>query len=109
LRELRLFVSNDSGPAHLATALNVPAVIVFGAFHPAAWAPIHRIWQRPVADLSAPCRLIGVPCGCPDDSSAKCLSGVTVDAVLDQARALLALVAKEGRPSRMASERAVGL
>jgi len=34
-----LFVGNDSGPAHLAAALGVPAVVIFGASEPEVWGP----------------------------------------------------------------------
>ena len=34
-----LFVGNDSGPAHMAAALGIPAVVIFGASDPAIWGP----------------------------------------------------------------------
>lgn len=34
------FVSADTGPAHIATALRVPRVTIFGPEPPAAWAPM---------------------------------------------------------------------
>jgi ADP-heptose:LPS heptosyltransferase len=34
-----LYVGNDSGPAHMAAALGVPAVVIFGASDPAIWGP----------------------------------------------------------------------
>ncbi|HMC62189.1 MAG TPA: glycosyltransferase family 9 protein [Candidatus Solibacter sp.] len=34
-----LFVGNDSGPAHMAAAFGVPAVVIFGASNPAIWGP----------------------------------------------------------------------
>ena len=34
-----LFVGNDSGPAHMAAALGVPAVVIFGDSDPAIWGP----------------------------------------------------------------------
>ena len=35
----RLFVGNDSGPAHFAAAYGVPSVVVFGPTDPAVWFP----------------------------------------------------------------------
>ncbi len=35
----RLFLGNDSGPAHMAAALGVPAVVIFGASDPEIWGP----------------------------------------------------------------------
>jgi lipopolysaccharide heptosyltransferase III len=37
----RLFVGNDSGPAHIASALQRPAVVIFGQTDPAQWRPLH--------------------------------------------------------------------
>jgi ADP-heptose:LPS heptosyltransferase len=34
-----LFVGNDSGPAHMAAAYGVPAVVIFGPSDPVVWAP----------------------------------------------------------------------
>jgi heptosyltransferase III len=38
----RLFVGNDSGPAHVAAAASRPCVVIFGATNPSEWQP----WQR---------------------------------------------------------------
>jgi ADP-heptose:LPS heptosyltransferase len=38
----RLFVGNDSGPAHIAAALARPAVVIFGSSSSAIWGP----WPR---------------------------------------------------------------
>lgn len=39
IQRCALLVSNDSGPKHLAVALGVPTVTVFGPTHPGAWQP----------------------------------------------------------------------
>jgi heptosyltransferase-3 len=43
----RLFVGNDSGPAHMATALGRPGVVVFGSSSSAIWGPWSpvRAWR----------------------------------------------------------------
>ena len=44
----RIFVGNDSGPAHLAAALQRPSVVIFGVTDPVQWRPWqaeHRILQ----------------------------------------------------------------
>lgn len=38
-----LFLGNDSGPAHMAAAFGVPAVVVFGPSDPRIWGP----WRAP--------------------------------------------------------------
>lgn len=88
LTRLDLYLGNDSGPAHLATALDVPSVLIYGSGHPGTWAPVSRARRRVVADITAPCRLIAERCGCPDDSSALCIAAVTPDRVLAEVRAL---------------------
>jgi len=45
-----LFVGNDSGPAHVAAALGVRAVVIFGASDPAIWGP----WRTASETVSAP-------------------------------------------------------
>jgi heptosyltransferase III len=37
----RLFVGNDSGPAHIACALQRPTLVIFGLTDPAQWRPLH--------------------------------------------------------------------
>jgi ADP-heptose:LPS heptosyltransferase len=38
-----VLVGNDSGPAHIAAAAQVPAVVIFGSSHSAVWKP----WKAP--------------------------------------------------------------
>jgi lipopolysaccharide heptosyltransferase III len=50
IKKAKLFVGNDSGPAHLAAALNVPAVVLFGSSDSKVWYPwkaTHEIVQNP--------------------------------------------------------------
>jgi heptosyltransferase III len=39
LSKASVFISNDSGPAHMAAAFGVPSVVLFGASDPAIWGP----------------------------------------------------------------------
>ena len=52
LARVRLLVSNDSGPVHLATAVGTPVLALFGPTSPARWGP------------SAPGRALSVPLAC---------------------------------------------
>jgi ADP-heptose:LPS heptosyltransferase len=45
-----LYVGNDSGPAHMAAALGVRAVVIFGASDPAIWGP----WRTASEVVTAP-------------------------------------------------------
>lgn len=47
-----LFIGNDSGPAHIAAAFGVPAVVLFGSSDAVAWAP-WRTEARVLRDLRA--------------------------------------------------------
>jgi heptosyltransferase-2 len=84
MAECRLIVSNDSGPMHLAAALGVPLVAIFGSTDERATGPVGarvRIVKHHVA--CSPCGLRQ----CPIDF--RCLRGVAVEEVF---RATLELV-----------------
>jgi heptosyltransferase-2 len=77
LSQLRLLVTNDSGPMHLASAQGVPVVAVFGPTDCLETAPVrspHHIVREEV-DCS-PCKLRE----CPIDH--RCMTLVTVDRVM---------------------------
>lgn len=42
IEQCKLYVGNDSGLAHLAAALGIPTVAVFGPTDPSVWAPLGR-------------------------------------------------------------------
>lgn len=46
IRRADLFVGNDSGPAHLAVALNVPSVAIYRQSAVDTWAPLDRSRHR---------------------------------------------------------------
>jgi heptosyltransferase III len=49
VRQCAGFVGNDAGVTHLAAALHVPTVAIFGPTDPARWAPLGR-WVRVLRD-----------------------------------------------------------
>jgi len=85
LSRLRLLVTNDSGPMHVAAALGVPLVAVFGSTDWRETAPVGesaRIVREPVE--CAPCLLRE----CPIDH--RCMRRVSVDRVVDAALGMVA-------------------
>lgn len=64
LSEARLFVGNDSGPAHMAAALARPLVVIFGSSSSAIWGP----WPRQTLDPPAQVVQNSYECNpCPGD------------------------------------------
>ena len=76
LAQCHLVVSNDSGPMHLAAALGLPVLAIFGSTDERATGPVGsrtRVIRHPVA--CSPCGLRE----CPIDL--RCMKGVTVEDV----------------------------
>ena len=91
LSRLRLLVTNDSGPMHLAAALGVPLVAVFGSTDWRETAPVSeraRLVREHVE--CAPCLLRD----CPIDH--RCMRRVTVDRVAEAALELIEVVPPGG-------------
>jgi heptosyltransferase-2 len=84
VRRCDLMVTNDTGPRHIAAAMNVPVVTVFGPTHP-EWTEIYYARERQVA--------VKVFCGpcqkkvCPLDH--RCMTRVTPAMVYDTSIQLL--------------------
>jgi heptosyltransferase-2 len=79
-----LFLTNDSGAMHIASALGVPSVTVFGPTNEIATGPLGelaRIVREPVD--CAPCMLRE----CPIDH--RCMTRVTAEHVVEAARGVL--------------------
>jgi len=79
----RLFVTNDSGLMHVAAALGVPVVAIFGSTDPARTAPLGkncRVVRKPLP--CAPC----LKTHCPEKR--ECMEKITVDEVYEAAREL---------------------
>jgi ADP-heptose:LPS heptosyltransferase len=86
LAGIDLFVGPDSGPLHIAAALGVPSVGVYGPNIPELSGP-----------LSRSVRFVQIPLGCrpcnqnrPCPNGVRCLTEITPEMVLERARLLLA-------------------
>lgn len=82
ISRLDLFISNDTGPAHIAHTLDIPSVTIFGPAEFHRWAPLdlqrHPVVRRPVA--CSPCP----HWECPIDH--RCLGWIEPEEVLETAR-----------------------
>jgi heptosyltransferase II len=82
--QCRLFITNDSGLMHVAAALHIPQIAIFGSTDHTTTSPrnhLSHIVRMPVA--CSPC----MKPDCPIDH--RCMDAVTVDHVLDLALKLL--------------------
>jgi ADP-heptose:LPS heptosyltransferase len=82
---MRAFVSNDGAPNHLATALDVPTVTVFGPTNYRSWVPNNN--KR---HLEVHSTLACAPCDrmeCPTET--ECMNGIREEEVFDRLKELL--------------------
>lgn len=89
LGQLDLFVTNDTGPSHIACAVDTPSVTVFGPADPVRWSPLDSE-RHPIVRHPVPCS----PCNfweCPIDHG--CLRGIRPERVIEVA---VRLLVKEG-------------
>ena len=82
----RLFVGVDSMPMHLAAAMGVPTVALFGPSSEIAWGP-WNVAQRVVTTAHS-CRPCGMD-GCGGGKVSECLTQLSVETVHAAARELL--------------------
>jgi heptosyltransferase-2 len=107
VKRCRLFLSNDAGPMHIANALGVPVVAVFGPTDPQTTAPFgngHELVRQSVE--CSPCLLRE----CPIDH--RCMRGIQSDQVYAAAvRQIRFAEVSAGASSGMASrnQRAAGV
>lgn len=100
IKRCDLFISNDTGPAHVAVAVDTPSITIFGPADRRRWAPLDQS-RHPIAFQSVGCS----PCPhweCPIDH--RCLRWIEPRQVLQLADQLLAGYAfSEDRKLRPAS------
>ena len=84
IRKCSLFITNDSGPMHVAAAFGVPLVAIFGSTDHATTSPYTERAVVVRKDIEcAPCKLRE----CPIDH--RCMKAVTADDVVSAAEQLL--------------------
>jgi ADP-heptose:LPS heptosyltransferase len=103
IRGARLYIGNDSGPLHLASAVGTPSVAVWGSSDSTRWRPWsteHRVIQNPFECNPCP----GYRCLVAE--SPLCIESVTVEQVSAAADQLLGVqtTKKPGRPKKAAKK-----
>jgi len=86
IRGCRLFIGNDSGPTHAASALNRPVCVVWGSSNFRAWHPWRTDFELVRSDL--PC----MPCPgytCAAFGDPRCIREISVERVLHACERLL--------------------
>lgn len=84
-KRMDAFISNDGAPNHLAIALDVPSVTVFGPTNYISWVPAgnKRHLEVHSALACAPCDKMQCP------TETECMEGIMPDAVFDRVGQLL--------------------
>lgn len=85
ISQLDLFISNDTGPSHIANAVDTPGLTIFGPADPLRWAPLNQA-RHPIIRKPVECS----PCGyweCPIDH--RCLEWLKPEMVIELAEKLL--------------------
>jgi heptosyltransferase II len=99
IKRCRLFVTNDTGPMHIAAAFGVPVVAVFGPTDFRTTSPVgeaHQIVREPVE--CSPCLLRE----CPIDH--RCMTRVAVEQVYEAAAEQLQMQNAKGKMADPVSE-----
>ena len=98
LEQCALFIGNDSSPMHLAAAVNIPVIAIFGPTSPQEYGPYPpddprhiAIWCHPTGQ---PCFFLGKMQTC---AHCTCMQSVTVDDVWNAILQLIPSTQKEIR------------
>ena len=90
LEQCALFIGNDSSPMHLAAAVGIPVIAIFGPTSPQEYGPYPlddpkhlALWHHPTGQ---PCFFLGKMQTC---TACTCMQSVTVDKVWDAVRLFL--------------------
>jgi lipopolysaccharide heptosyltransferase II len=94
LKRCSLLVTNDSGPMHIAAAMDTPVVAIFGPTNPALQGPVggdHEIVRNEQL-LCLGCNFTRCPIGNP------CMEELTAEAVFEKVRHAMARLARPAAP-----------
>ena len=92
IERFNLFICNDSAPLHIASALKIPTVAIFGPSKNGETGPYGNFHK--VVEKNFPCRYICDDNTCHHERFHACMNDITVENVLEAAKAVLEVVAK---------------
>jgi len=89
LKEMELLIANDSGPAHMAAAIDTPTLVIFGPTDPNRVRPFGNESRHQILKTAYPCQ----PCHsrtkkC-ENPDIPCITGVKIYQVVDKASEML--------------------
>lgn len=80
---LRLYIGHDTGPSHIAAALNIPVLTIFGPANPVLWQPFGKYSYIVRKEMDC------APCGASGCENNKCLKELEVDRVFASCREVI--------------------
>lgn len=96
LEQCALFIGNDSSPMHLAAAVDIPVIAIFGPTSPREYGPYPldderhiALWRNPHGQ---PCFFLGKMRACEDCT---CMAAISVDDVWDAVQRLIPLAKQD--------------
>ncbi|MFZ5516635.1 MAG: glycosyltransferase family 9 protein [Candidatus Zhuqueibacterota bacterium] len=93
IQRCSLFISNDSGPMHMAAAVGTPTIGIFGPTNPAKNRPWGDPAKMKVVRVELPCSPCYKPFSsyvtCTNPNYLECMKNISVDMVFTQAKILL--------------------
>lgn len=78
-----VFISNDSGPMHIACAKGIDTVSIFGPVNERVYGPIGKKAQHEIVSADIECRPCYEDFKKPECKKTDCLKGISVDMVLN--------------------------
>lgn len=100
LEEMSLFVTNDTGPLHIASGANVPTVAIFGPSEVWDTGPLSQHHRVVMKDL--PCRAACDTYTCRNKDYHECLKSIKPAEVLAACAEVLEAVKKRPQPNKSA-------
>ena len=93
LRRINLFITNDTGPMHIAAAVGTPIIAIFGPENYHRYRPYSKSFNRVVAISPISCR----PCRKFDCKSHECMKAVSIGMVWEAVESAISYAKQQRR------------